>query len=230
MRKNTFVGGEYYHIYNRGVEKRDIFLNDDDRWRFLTLLVLLQGDTYVPQIGRVVPYVKHLVSDISVNAIERRSIFRDILTNRTVELVGFCLMPNHFHLILHEMNGKGISRFMQRLGDSYTKYFNTKYERSGHLFNGVFQAVHIDNDEYLTYLSAYIHLNPHELTAWRRKEATYPWSSFQDYVGINRWRTFLNASIVLDQFNVREYKQFVVESDIKGEVDHNYLIDALSNT
>ena len=218
MRKETFAEDYYYHIYNRGVEKRIIFLDDEDRWRFITLLILYQGTTYVPQVSRVISNVKHLVFD--------KAPFDQLLKSQTIEVVSFCLMPNHFHLILQEKSGGGISNFMQRLGNGYTKYFNAKYHRAGHLFGGVFQAIHIDTDEYLQYLSAYIHLNPRELFRWRGKEDEYPWSSFQDYTGKNRWQNFLNPSVVLDGFqDQKEYKKFVVHSNIKNNIEDRYLLD-----
>lgn len=224
MRKDTFLSEEFYHIYNRGVEKRNIFMDDADRWRFLTLLLLFQGDTFVPQVGRLVSFVKHLVFD-KENKLEEHDVFKDIVSNRIVELVCFCMMPNHFHIILHQIKEEGISNFMQRLGDSYTKYFNMKYERSGHLFGGCFQSRHIDQNEYLTYLSAYIHMNPRELKAWHNKEVLYPWSSFQDYKSNNRLGSLLAHSIISDQFNKNEYQKFVKSSNIKNVVEDEYLID-----
>lgn len=224
MRKHGFAEDEFYHVYNRGVEKRNIFMDDNDRWRFITLLMVLQGKKYVEQIGRYVIDVRHLVLD--------KKMFKEILQNQTVKLVGFCLMPNHFHLILQEVAEGGISAFMQRLGDGYTKYFNARYQRHGHLFGGVFKSVHIDTDEYMKYLSAYIHLNPSE-AGWRKREVKYPWSSFQDYVSENRWKDFLDASIILNQFDSgREYKDFVMETDAGEEIDDKYLLDndKLSNT
>jgi len=226
MRKKSFAEGGYYHIYNRGVEKRDIFLDDHDRWRFLTLLLVLQGNMHFPQVGRLVSLVKHLVFDKSVDSrIDEQDMFKDVLSNRMVELVCFCLMPNHFHLVLYETKEGGISKFMQRLGDGYTKY-----ERSGHLFGGVFQSVPIDKNEYLNYLLAYVHLNPHTLKAWHRKEDQYPWSSYYDYVKTNRWGNFLNPSVVLEQFSVSEYKQFVKGSRNNIDIEDIYLIDNVSNT
>ena len=225
MRKDIFVSEEYYHIYNRGVEKRNIFLNDADRWRFLTLLLVLQGKTTIPQIGRTVSLVKHLVFD-KTSFTEEYEILKDALVNRTIKLVCFCLMPNHFHLILQQIEDAGISNFMQRLGDAYTKYFNIKYERSGHLFGGVFQSRLIDQNEYLTYISAYIHLNPRELKKWCKKEYQYPWSSFQDYDMQNRWGAFLETSVIMNQFQKGEYQKFVTKSDIKNTVEDEYFIDS----
>lgn len=220
MKNKGFGEGEYFHIYNRGVEKRLIFMDDKDRWRFMTLLFVMQGDCVINQINRVVSLVEHRRFD--------NEIFEDILAMPYVELVSFCLMPNHFHFILKEMKEGGISKFMQRLLDAYTKYFNIRHERTGHLFGGRFQSVHIDTDEYLNHLSAYIHLNPWGLKEWRGKEIQYPWSSFMDYTGENRWDKFLNPSIVMDKFSGAEYKSFVEETPIKklrDQLDSAYLID-----
>ena len=210
--------GEYYHIYNRGVEKRSIFIDDTDRWRFITLLIAFQGDIFHSHISRLIPFVKHRRFDID--------FFQDTLNDRKIELVCFCLMTNHFHFILKEIEEGGISKFMQRLADAYTKYFNSRHGRTGHLFGGRFQSVHIDKNEYLNYLSAYIHLNPRELSKWRWKEIEYPWSSFQDFVKENRWGQFLNNSIILEQFeNGDEYRNFVEDASIKEKLEKGYLLD-----
>lgn len=224
MQEKSFVSEEYYHIYNRGVEKRDIFLDDNDRWRFLTTIFLYQWRNFIPQIGRFILFVRPSMSDKSIL---EKQIFKRIFTTRLVELACFCLMPNHFHLILKQADEGGISFFMQRVGDSYTKYFNTKYQRTGHLFGGAFQAVHIDNDEYLAYLSAYIHLNPREFQQWRGKETKYPWSSLQDFLEKNRWEPFLSPSLILEQFvDKNEYKKFLEEGDfIKNTLEDRYMID-----
>ena len=135
-------------------------------------------------------------------------------------------MPNHFHFILKETQEGGISKFMQRLADAYTKYFNLRHNRSGHLFGGRFQSVHVDRNEYLNYLSAYIHLNPRELAKWRGKEIEYPWSSFQDFVKENRWGQFLSNPIILEQFeNGDEYRNFVEDTPIREKLEEGYLLD-----
>ena len=208
----------YYHVYNRGVEKRSIFIDDNDRWRFLTLLIALQGDVVCPHIDRIIHDVKHRRFD--------SSLFQKISAHRNIELTCFCLMSNHFHLILGEKREGGISKFMQRLSDAYTKYFNTRHRRVGHLFGGKFQSIYIDSDAYLKYLSAYIHLNPHELKQWRKKEINYPWSSFQDYVSENRWKPFLNPDILLNDFDSREYRNFVLDTPIREKLEDKYLIDS----
>lgn len=213
MPRSILSEGEIYHIYNRGVEKRLIFINDHDRWRFVTLLLLLQGESDTDKISRLVSLVQHRMLG--------NKVFKKVLDNKYVELISFCLMPNHFHLILREIQGGGISKFMQRLLNAYTKYFNICHRRNGHLFGGRFQAAHVDTNEYLLYLSAYLHLNPRELKFWRGLEVDYMWSSFQDFVVQNRWGNFLKPDIILEQFDSgKEYKKFIVETPIKAVQDN----------
>jgi putative transposase len=164
---------EFYHLYNRGTEKRKIFLNRSDYERFLALLYLAnseepvrtenirrteQGPTLLKQVMELPPQ-KPLIS-----------------------ITAYCLMPNHFHLLVREENEAGISRFMQKLSTAYTMYFNKKYERSGTLFQGKYKSRHADNDRYLKYLLAYIHLNPSKIAS----PATYEYSSYADFTGEER--------------------------------------------
>ncbi len=109
---------------------------------------------------------------------------------------------------------------MQRFGNAYTKYINTRHNRSGHLFEGPFQATHIlDNDQLLN-ISTYIHNNPRGLKNYLDREHMYPWSSFQDYVAANRWGGLLVTQPILEQFNdPQEYKTFVNQSDTKLELE-----------
>lgn len=224
MQERIFVPDEYYHIYNRGVEKRLIFLDDSDRWRFLATLFLFQWENYLSKLSDYVPVIQHSMLD---KKILEQPIYEKLFLSRVAELVCFCFMPNHFHLILRELRSGGISLLMQRVGNSYTKYFNTKYERKGHLFENRFQSIHIDKNEYLTHLSMYIHLtNPNELPEWRGKEIQYPWSSFQDFLLINRWGHFLSPAIILDQFESKaEYKAFLEEGFTGNILQDRYLID-----
>ena len=207
MRRTNLAIGEYYHIYNRGVEKRAIFLDSSDYWRFMAALIGFQGDADLNPVNRFV----RLVKQREFNA----EIFKEIAGKKYTELNGFCLMPNHFHLMLHEIAEGGISKFMQRSLNSYTKYFNAKYDRSGHLFSGRVQSSHINRDEYLRYLSAYIHLNPNEIKKWAGRAIEYPWSSFRDCVIENRWAGFLRPEIYIDQVGgMKEYSDFIKETSI----------------
>ena len=212
MRRITFESGEYYHIYNRGVDKRTIFLDRRDFERFLYLLFacndtepLLNSQFYYRGFASIEKYPR------------KRTQLVDILC--------FCLMPNHFHLILRQRVDSGISLFMQKLGTGYTMYFNIKYKRSGVLFQGVFKAIHIDREEYLTHLTRYIHLNPAELREpqWKKQNIRnrktilefvkkYPWSSYQYYLERKRFAPLLATGLIKELFlPPQEYEKFVSE-------------------
>ncbi len=220
MRKVKITVGEYYHIYNRGNNKQDIFLDNGDRIRFIFLILYFQSSINFTQIGRSVAlYIKRSVFGVPVKRLKR------LIENRYVELISFTLMPNHFHLIVHEFKENGISQYMQRVLNAYTKYFNTKHEKSGHLFQGPFQIVHIENNEQLLHLSAYIHRNQREIKQWKDNEHQFPWSSYKDYVIGNRWGELLKQQIITEQFSSpQEYRNFVDTSGTKLELNKKYLI------
>ena len=211
MRKLKLSDGEHYHLYNRGNRGMGIFLDEGDWARFLFLILYLQSPLPVTNIGhRVKLYIKH--EQFSLYDVLRT----DIAKRRYVELVNFCLMPNHFHLTVKQTEERGIAKYMQRVLDAYTKYFNTKYKKEGHLFQGPFQAVHVKTNEQLLYLSTYIHKNPRALREWRGKEEKYPYSSLPDHVGENRWGPLLSPDIVLGQFKTTDgYAKFVDDSPAK---------------
>jgi putative transposase len=148
-RKTKFAPKEYYHLYNRGTDKRNIFLREVDYERFLALLYLCNSQKSI----RASDYNEWQFSEIlSIDKGER-----------LVDICSYCLMPNHFHLIVYELEEGGISKFMQKLLTGYTMYFNTLHERNGALFQGKFKAEHAGDDRYLKYLFSYIHLNPIKL-------------------------------------------------------------------
>ena len=210
MRNIKIAPGEYYHIFNRGMSKQKIFFDRRDWFRFLFLIIYFQSPTTFQNVGRLVTeFVQHSVLNNKDNVLK-------IIRNRHVELVSFCLMPNHFHLIIKEVEEGGISSYMQRVLNSYAKYFNKKYEKSGHLLQGPYKAVHISDNRQLVHVSAYIHKNPRELEGWKNKEHQYTWSSYQDYIGENRWPNLLVSDIITGQFkNKKEYGEFVQTSTAK---------------
>lgn len=164
--RRVLSAGNYYHIYNRGVEKRNIFMDKRDYDRFLETL-----DYY-----RKTPLLMKL-SDF------RRGVIRHKKIDNQTEIVRifcYCLMPNHFHLLIQQLGAEGITQFMRKIADSYTKYFNTKHERVGPLLQGKFKAKLIESDEYLLQLSKYIHRNSFPLPMWEGK--SYPYSSYPYYL------------------------------------------------
>ncbi len=144
---------------------------------------------------------------------------RDLL----IDIIAFCLMPNHFHLVLRQLKENGITRFMQKFGTGYTMYFNQKNQRTGVLFQGRFKAILVDRDSYFLPLLNYIHLNPLELTEPRWKEKgiknlkqvseflnSYRWSSYQDYIGIKNFPSVINKEFLIGYFKNEEgYKNVV---------------------
>lgn len=193
-RKVPLVSGEYFHIYNRGNSKQIIFLNDEDRDRFVKLLYLCNSTRSV-----------NFRDDI----IEKNIDAWDFERGDTLVSIGaWVLMPNHFHIYLTspksdlgETKAKegNISEFMRKLLTAYTKYFNKKYSRTGGLYEGVFKTTHIENDNQAKYLFSYIHLNPLKLIDSKWKENgvrdkrralkylnNYKWSSYGDHYGIKR--------------------------------------------
>jgi REP element-mobilizing transposase RayT len=142
----NFAIGETYHVYNRGVEKRVIFENSHDYQRFL-LLLLLANDTQTVDVHNAIR--DHSIPELI--ALQRKPI---------VAIGAFSLMPNHFHMLIFELEEGGITNFMRKVATGYSMYFNVKNNRSGSLFQGRYKAKHIDTDVYLRYMYEYIHLNP----------------------------------------------------------------------
>lgn len=215
LRPSPIIQGEYYHILGRGNNKENIFINDRDYIRFLFLILYFQSPTSFENISRIVDaYIKQGRFAINPDTVN------EILRKRFVNLIGFALMPNHYHLIVYERKAGGISRYMQRILNSSTKYFNLKYERVGHLFQGPYKSVHVEDNDQLLHLSSYLHLNPKDLNKWRSKEIEYPWSSFQDYAHKNRWGRLLATDIIMNQFDDgKEYEEFTLTSGAKNLLD-----------
>lgn len=210
MRRNfDFSIGEFYHIYNRGSNKSNIFLDDNDRKRFQRLL-----------------YICNSVNPVVFKTIQGRSL-EEIERGKTIVDIGaYCLMPNHFHVLIKEHTEDGIALFLKKVSTAYSMYFNTRYERSGVLFQGRFKAMHADSDEYLKYLFSYIHLNPVKIIDPKWKEngisdrvkakqylAKYAYSSYFDYMGIKREENLiLNKNAFPDYFEgIKEFSQAVEE-------------------
>lgn len=151
IRKQTFAPGEFYHLYNRGTEKRKIFLDEQDYNHFLFLMCVCN----------------------TKKNIELRNTSDNFDRGETIVDIGaFSLMPNHFHILVHEKIEGGISKYMLKLMTGYSMYFNKKYERTGKLYEGIFKSTHTNNDRYLKYLYSYIHLNPAKLIDknWRENK------------------------------------------------------------
>lgn len=202
-----YLENGHYHIYNRGVEKRDIFLDDQDYRVFLHLLKFYLSPE--PQQSQE----QHpLTTLIGFNPVRPRPLQS---LGGEIELLAYCLMPNHFHLLLKQSTLDGMTKLIRRLSTTYSMYFNRRYKRVGHLFQGAFKAVLVQEDSYLLHLSRYLHLNPVGLT--RSNPVNYPYSSYEYYLGNKKapWikpelilEYFKNSSLVLPK-NINSYKKFV---------------------
>lgn len=181
-----------YHIFNRGVNKQQIFNLDRDYQRFLQTLTYYQYQGPKPRFSN-----HHLfkIKDFSKNP-------------KIVEVICYCLMPNHFHLLVRQLEEGGISEFMRKIANSYTKYHNVKHRRIGPLFQGEFKAVTMESDEQLLYVSRYIHLNPFVADMTKNLES-YQYSSYPAYLNLTQ-DLLISPKMVLDFFkNSQEYKEFV---------------------
>jgi len=190
MRKFKFVENEIYHIYNRGVDKRDIFMKDEDYLRFIHSFYELNNANAVLNLGL------NYKNKLELNAKKPRRLL--------VEILIFTLMPNHFHLVLKQKSEKGIEKFMQKLGTGYTLYFNQNQERSGSLFQSRYKAKIIDNNSYFSHLPFYIHSNPLKLN-YRGSTSlefleNYKWSSFSDYIGKKNYPSVTSRNFILNYF------------------------------
>lgn len=220
MRKIKFAKGKIYHIFNRGVEKRDIFLSDRDRWRFLQGLFIFNDErTSGNLLFRIEQENKRINFTLLKEFVAEQRAERKPL----VKILADCLMPNHYHLLVEEIRDGGISKFMQKFGTGYTKYFNKKYDRVGSLFQGRFKAKVVDEDLYLQYLLVYINVvNPGQLIEPNLKEEgihdidavigfaeKYLWSTNQEYLQIRE--SIIIEKGVLGEFfpNGDTYKAFV---------------------
>lgn len=208
MRKTTFVNGGFYHVYNRGTDKRTVFLDSYFIKRFLQSM---------EEFNSIEP-----IGSIYENFFRKKQLGNPVSKkDKLVNFICFCLNPNHFHFILEQLVDRGIEKFMHRLGVGYTKYFNQKNKRNGVLFQGPFKAISIDSNEYLLHLSVYVNLNykVHQLGNGVSK------SSWPEYVAGQKG--FCEKDIILSQFkDVSGYKKFSQDAlqIIKGRKDMEKLL------
>ncbi|KKQ28340.1 MAG: hypothetical protein US48_C0040G0001 [Candidatus Levybacteria bacterium GW2011_GWA2_37_36] len=206
-RKVVLAPQQIYHIFNRGVAALPIFLNFKDYFRFLRLVDYYRFSNTSLSFSRLISLPKEERGKILIELKKKNSIH--------VEIITYCLMPNHFHFLLKQITDKGISIFMRNLQNSYVKYFNIKNERAGPLFQSMFKGVRVETDEQLLHVSRYIHLNPS--TAYLVEPENledYRWSSFLEYLSdkFNSSHSFLSPKIILDFFNKKDdYKKFVLD-------------------
>lgn len=214
-RKVPLVNNEIYHILNKGISLQPTFLIKRDYHRALQTIFYYQNQK---------PPVKY--SRFLSLSNKQREIILDNLKKQgliLVEIIAFCLMPNHFHLLLKQVIDGGISKFIGNFTNSYTRYFNTKHKREGALFQGKFKAVRIESDEQLLHVSRYIHLNPYSSYVIKTlgELENYSYSSLPEYLQ-KLPNNFCQKEIILDQFkNINSYKNFVFDqADYQRELEN----------
>ena len=214
LRKDPFVTGEYYHIYNRGIDKRIIFKSKKDYERFIMLLYLANSDD-------------SFRLDNILNK-QHKTFGEALVLDKDEPLVSigaWCLMTNHFHLLIRQEADGGVTKFMRKLGVGYSMFFNIKYQRKGALFGGLFKSKLIGvDDNYMRHLFGYIHINPLEIEfpEWKDKInkpsgdmkkflKSYRYSSYSDYLGEDRIeKNIINPKNFPDYFqNSQSFQDFI---------------------
>ncbi|OGD83365.1 hypothetical protein A3J17_03145 [Candidatus Curtissbacteria bacterium RIFCSPLOWO2_02_FULL_40_11] len=213
LRKTPIATNEIYHVINRGVNQQPIFGNKYDYERISQLIFYYQFANLPLRFS----FLKRLTKG------ERGKLFENLKkSSRLVTLLAYCLMPNHFHLLIRQEQDNGISKFLANLQNSYTKYYNSKHKRTGHLFQGQFKAIRIEKEEQLLHTSRYIHLNPY--TAYVVKTADnlkeYPWSSLIQYVSKDK-KGICETNLILNKFFTKnKYLKFVLDQkDYQRQLD-----------
>lgn len=194
-RKTKFVEGEYYHIYNRGIEGRIIFNEQKDLDRFIESIEEFNSSESEGGIYK--------------NSFEKHQ--KKKAGDKLINIICYAFNPNHYHFLITPLVENGVETFMQKLGTGYTMFFNAKYKRRGSLFQGTYKSVHINSNEYLLHLSVYINLNDkvHQLRGLTSQLVKTSWKSFAS--GKND-PLLGDANIISGQFkNHQEYKKFAEE-------------------
>lgn len=198
MRVTPLVSGQYYHVYNRGVDKKIVFSRFGHYRRFTDTI------TSILETG---------------SATKRTHYNQSLALKHKIRVIAYCLMPNHYHFLLFQNKDAGISEFMHKLDTSYTKYINLNIQRSGRFFENTFKAKHIENEHVFLHVARYIHLNPlianlvTDLELW-------PWSSYLETIG-KRTPSFCTIEEIHAYFpSGDEYKTFVANQEEYARLLH----------
>lgn len=211
---------EYYHIFNRGAHKDELFKSPRDYSRFLSSVYYFNDMNFNPQNYEYQEY-----TDLAPTKEKRIEM---------VDLIAWCLIPNHYHFLLRQKIEKGITKFMRRLGTGFTMYINIKYKHSGHIFEGPFKSKPISHNTQLQHLTRYIHLNPLDIydPNWRERGVrnieksknfiiSYQWSSLNDYLGNKQYPHLLSpvTKEIIFSNNPKKYMEFLCEWMVRGVPD-----------
>lgn len=223
MREIDFVNNEFYHVYNRGTDKREIFLKDHDFERFLQSLHLFNDALFTT------PRSLHQ----KVKALSMADVY-DFERDHYVDVISYCLIPNHYHLLVRQRKQGGISKLMHKLDMGYSHYLNNRLDRSGTLYEGAFKAIHVDHEAYLEYLPVYIHLNVLDLGGFDWREGSvkdwktaldflsrYRWSSHCAYMGKKQYLPLIKADTIQELYrDTDDYVSHLKSWSMRSIHDH----------
>lgn len=205
VRQIPLVNDEVYHICNRGIDRRPTFTAIKDYRRVLFVLKYYQYLNPPVRLSRLLSLQKEQQKEI-LNYLEKEN-------DKLIDIICYCFMPNHYHILVKQLSDKGISTFISKFQNSYTKYFNIVHKKEGPLFLDQFKAVRIESDEQLVHVSRYIHINP--FTSFVVKDidslCVYQWSSLNEYLDINI-PSVCRKDLVMSLFkNIKDYKNFIID-------------------
>lgn len=213
LRKFPLIANHYYHVYNRGVEKRQIFFEVSDYQTFIDIFSYYARPK-IKNRGKPVLSVRTGLSGLG-------------LFEKEIKILCYCLMPNHFHFLFFQSKASSISQLMKRCCIAYVDYFNKKYIRVGPLFQGRFKAKFVGEEEYLLHLSHYIHRNPAEFLE-SPDLSTYPWSSYREYLGLRRDK-LSQPDLILGYFSSQNrtfsYRSLVENLEVDEEIIEGCVFD-----
>lgn len=217
-RKYPIVSGQIYHVFNRSIARQPLFLGQRDYQRALEVLNFY---SYAKPGLRFSHYIR-----LSQN--DRKTFDNNLRKNHTkqIQILAFCLMPNHIHLLIKDIHKRGITTLMTNFQHSYAKYFNTKNRRVGSLFQSMFKALRVETDEQLLHIARYIHLNP--LTSYIIRNLNelenYPWSSYIDYLGKRKFDLVYQEMIISFFPQINKFTKFTLD-----QVDYQKKLDEVKH-
>ncbi|MFH0943350.1 MAG: transposase [Candidatus Beckwithbacteria bacterium] len=213
-RETPLITGEIYHIINRGVTAQTIFSCQRHYQRALEIMLYYQNQN--PHLRY--SYFSALTFSAKTEKLNQLRKNNELL----VEIFAYCFMPNHFHFLLKQLVDNGISNFLSKFSNSYTRYFNTKHNRIGPLFQGKFKSVRIESEQQLLHVSRYIHLNPYSSGVIKSKHDLYQYqySSLPEYLSLTK-KSFCQKDIILNYFKKSgTYQNFIFDqADYQRELE-----------
>lgn len=232
IKRPQFINGEIYHVIVRGIAGQKTFLEEKDYLRYLTSLYFFNNKEIIFSPFRDFSSIAREVIPSRAPALIKE---RDIL----VEILSFCLMPNHIHLLIRQVSDGGISLFLQKMG-GYSSYFNKKYQRFGSLFQRPFKAIHMKTEDQLLVVMNYIHLNPVDLIEfnWRKEGVLNPqkvieflesftWSSYPHYLGENNFSWLVDSSFLNKILKTSENFQNFIKTRILNKTELKSFLDQI---